>query len=391
MYEELSAKLYDNQTLIIGVLPKYQAGSWLSLYHSRGIEWHLKDLGDPRARGFANLPHHRLKRVVVGIEAPQCIPRSENRGQMLCLYFKMRDVTKMLIEAKESGLHEVEVVFLDSKNGKWFEEEHQAPRTTIRRIRDIPLFRPETDYGVIRLALWPFTRVHKDTWLVYDYAAGMNKWLKTGMKRSETDPDGKEKPGAKKAFSPAITKRMEMLYAHYDLALDGEPGHTADMLRVHRFATWYSREMNHGSDYLRGLERMWKDPVWEDEWMENDSIAIEQRYFRAHALNPSYYRYDVVGLGGGNCSSSCLHGCVHRLVGFSNFLKDGSSAVKDTGGWNRDDWFRCYPNGVQPWGFTWEGWRKYLYAREARTYRDESDAFAKRFGGQASRFFIDYP
>ncbi len=71
---------------------------------------------------------------------------------------------------------------------------------------------------------------------------------------------------------------------------------------------------------------------------------------------------------------------------FSEYLRDYKSAVQAAGGWDRDEWFRRYPTGIMPWIFRVEVWRLSLFDRESREYLDESDAFAKRFGGQASQF-----
>ncbi|PMD59271.1 uncharacterized protein K444DRAFT_630880 [Hyaloscypha bicolor E] len=375
VYEELSAKVYDHETFIIRVSPRYQVNSWLCFENSRGAKWHVKGLEDARTRGFANLPYKRLKQVTISIEATQHIPGREDQGQIICLFFKMRDLTEILLEAKKGGLHNIELELLDLGTGKWYEG--GWPKTTILLIQDAPSFVPEYDFSIVWLPLYSFASFLPSMKLG-QLPCEMREFLMGEITAQEADQETRSDEKAK--------ERSDILYAHFDLALDGEEGETADMLRLHRFSTWYQRGANHGSEYLRELERIWRDRAWEaawrDGWNENDSIAIEKRCYMFHSLNPLYAKRQR------GRSTQRIAGPFDKSPQFSEVLKDCLPAVNLEGVWDRDEWFRCYPAGIKPWKFITEGWRLPLYNEEGRIYRDASDAFADRFGGQASRCLL---
>ncbi|KAN0106524.1 hypothetical protein V8E51_009400 [Hyaloscypha variabilis] len=168
---------------------------------------------DPRARGFPYLPHKRLREIVINLEATQDGSRTKDRGQIICLFFKTRDVVKMLVEAKRGGMHDALLHFMNTESGEWFKK--GFTKKTIARIQDIPTFRPLNDFVVIMLAILPLLPVDRVLSLRCKMEA--REWLvgcKTGRE--------KDSKGDTIIPHPIFRKWAETLYAHFDLALDGE-------------------------------------------------------------------------------------------------------------------------------------------------------------------------
>ena len=110
---------------------------------------------------------------------------------------------------------------------------------------------------------------------------------------------------------------------------------------------------------------------------QNDSSAIEKRYYMVHSMNPLRAR---------QTEPYTIAAPFDREPRFSAYLKNHRTAVQAAGGWDRNAWILRYTTGIKPWRFNWEGWRLPILYKEGHEYLHESYAFAQRFGGQTSRF-----
>jgi hypothetical protein len=362
--------VYDKEIFNFRISSKYKIGSWLCFENSRGARWHYKDLADA-VRAFSNFPYCKLKEIKISVEATDRSAEREDRAQIICLFLKTQDIHRILIDAK--GLQTLGFELVDSETGKWFEGER--PKSTIKDVPDIREYLPEWDFVLILLSLHAIeTYMDKHTQIWGKYPPGLQRWLDR-LARRIPRYEGISREGKK----AAIEKRRDSCFAHLDLALDGEKGEPANMLRLHRCATWYSQGLGQESEYLRKLERIWSMGFA----TENNSIAIEKRYFTTHRMNLFFKKKQR------SLAKDVPQFRYSLPVLRCDWLCDFRSAIEDAGGWDRDAWFRAYPAGITFWSFKNEKWRLGLFERAGRIYLDESDAFAKRFGGQASRYLAE--
>jgi hypothetical protein len=227
IYEELSAEIYNNETLTIRVSPRYQFNSWLCFENSRGAEWHVRDLEDARSRGFPNLPYQRLQEVKICVEPTEDTAGRDDAGQIICLFLKIQDVVDIIVQAAEGGLRNLNFDLVESERGKWYEG--GMPKRTISQIQDVPTYIPEFDFTIVWFPFYPLRLRFPRMDLTQHFPRKLFDWLK--------EPQNVETDKSKRTVK-AIRERTDRLYTHLDLALDGVEGETADMLRLHRFSTW---------------------------------------------------------------------------------------------------------------------------------------------------------
>jgi hypothetical protein len=227
IYEELSAEVYDNETLTIRVSPRFHFNSWICFENSRGARWDVRDLEDARSRGFSNLPYKRLQQVRISVEAAEDTARRDDAGQIICLFLKIRDVADIILQAAEDGLRNLDFELVESERGKWFEG--GMPKRTISQIQDVPAYIPEWDFTIVWFPFYPLRLRFPSMHVTQGLPEKLLDWLQ--------DPQNVESDKTKRT-GRAIRERTDRLYAHLDLALDTVEGDTADMLRLHRFSTW---------------------------------------------------------------------------------------------------------------------------------------------------------
>ena len=93
---------------------------------------------DPAA--FSNLPYQRLQEVKICVEPTEDTARRDDAGQMICLFFKIRDVVDIIVQAAEGGLRSLNFDLVESERGKWYEG--GMPKRTISQIQDVPTYMP---------------------------------------------------------------------------------------------------------------------------------------------------------------------------------------------------------------------------------------------------------
>lgn len=279
---------------------------------------------------------------------------------------------KILVKA--DGPYNLAINLVNTENVGWCER--GWPKWTIKTHRDkSSSLSRRPDYQVVMLPFQPLFDIMKGS------CGGPDDLVQVLEK-----PEWREKvPDDEEQWIQKIRGRVDTSYFQFDRILDGEEGHTADMLRLHRLSTWYTRGVENGLDYLTELERICKvkgDGV-------DESIAIERRYHLALAFNPLSARKkktsppevscthptgpSEVDIELGGYLSDYEYGCGKGEEGLP--AKTEESWLKKADGWDRKSWYRYYPSGIAKWTYD-ESRRLHLMGKEGWSYVERAMRFA---------------
>jgi hypothetical protein len=156
-----------------------------------------------------------------------------------------------------------------------------------------------------------------------------------------------------------ILDSIDRCWMELDGRLDSLPGPTANMMRLHRFSTWYddNSSRKHGkSAYTRRLSKLFSRYRVD----ANSGTAIIQRYHFQRAFNPLsqnmlLMRYHQDGnmnrwespLTHQWCEDEWTEYCSEKLV--KRGLRAEENLVQDfrlRTGWDGEEWQRYYPEGI---------------------------------------------
>jgi hypothetical protein len=272
-------------------------------------------------RGFSTCPNEKLKMVIVEIQAPD----EDDPGQIICLWKKVLDLAYLFrAVCLRHSLPAFEVVLLDTDHAHWFKSIHgkiTQPQSSI------PI---QEDYEVI---LKPFCRLRevREAFIIQPKQAPDDGWLQDFFEVEEI-MESQEPFGALGAcnsrdpWSDNMNIRdQDTCWNRFDEALDDLEGPTAWILRLDRFASWYTKGIVSDSEYVDEWKRIDRNQTALDS--SNSGRAMHRRYCAMWTLNPLSVTAQRLRLG---------------MTG-----KDiASNDIKE--GWDEDEWHRYYPNGLKP-------------------------------------------
>lgn len=299
IHDEVSHHLYKDVVLRFHVWPEYNHRLWLLVESNAGNTWwSLRDLEDAVSRGFGKLPYEKLKGIQVEIDAP-C---RTDPGQLVCLWKKCLDLTRLLENAAR-GLPNLEIHLKDSRLAKWSVRGEPQMSVSYDRAYDRELcyppwaIYPDTRYmwnqtiiddPDFEIVLSPFHRLRnvqmvkiylpEDMVCNSDVAYGLETVLVKkeafGTSLDADDPwNDKELQGD-----------QDQIFMDLDMELDLLPGKTANMMRLERFSSWYTDGLGSESKYESELERILKTQSTSYK-NENEAKYIQFRFAAMLSFN----------------------------------------------------------------------------------------------------------
>ncbi|KAL8915817.1 MAG: hypothetical protein Q9208_008831 [Pyrenodesmia sp. 3 TL-2023] len=223
---EISPRIYKNIALQFSIQPKYQDQSWLRVESSSEKQWLLQNVDDACKRSFNKIPFQQLKRIRIMIEAPD----KEDQGQIICLFKKCLDLAGLLENAIH-GLPDVEIVLVESASSNW--TVRGKPQESI----DLDQATFSHDYLIVLLA---FSRVRnarsatisspveseEGNFLIQHFAQAWTGKVPFEQNLNPNAPWNDQE----------LREELDRVFVDLDTELHLLPGHTADLMRLDRFA-----------------------------------------------------------------------------------------------------------------------------------------------------------
>ncbi|KAL8900390.1 MAG: hypothetical protein Q9207_005719 [Kuettlingeria erythrocarpa] len=292
-HAEISPRLYKNIDLQFSIQPKYQHRSWLHVDSGFEKQWLLHNLDDAIKRGFERIPFQQLKEIRIVIEAPD----KKDPGQIVCQYKKCVDLAELL-EHSMDGLPDIEIAFLDSTSSKWTVK-GQAQESIA--LENVTLSR---DHLIV---LQAFSRLHKarsakinvpvasedGNYLTENFAETWMEKVPFGQNLDPSDPWNDQE----------LQEEMDRVFVDLDMELDLIFGPTADMMRLDRFASWYTDKVGGESKYESEYERIIR--AWKGFQEPNES-ALEKSE-QSQILKRLQWRYGAMGPSTRMCCTVQMH------------------------------------------------------------------------------------
>jgi hypothetical protein len=327
IYAEVAAEVpsgYNGNNIAIFVSPEYEYKWWIEARNLKGVKWTLEDIPDASSRGFCDLPWHNLN-VQIWIWAPH---RSD-RGQVLCLYQKTRDLVEMLKGVKE--FLNLRIFFADTETSSWFDDgqPQRSIDAQLGLLHRTQLLGPKCDYEFI-LPLFLQIRNVKQVGIystaildgkVEDMITGgkfqMVEWsmMETVPYCSRTTQDY--------YYGQRIGMGLDQLSMLVEYLLDFLPSKTANMLRLARFSSWYTDKLHGNSPYEIKLKELLRRVD-----VEHSDLEITNRRYRImRSHNPLSLAYR-------SAFPWTLNWDMHLGI--------------DASGWDQDAWHYVYRDGIPP-------------------------------------------
>lgn len=347
---EASAIVYVNIDLQFSIHPDYDRKSWLRVSTNLGTDYALQDINDAMHRGFDKLPYEKLRGIHFDIKAPN----RRDPAQVFCLFKKCTDLVTLLQSAKRA-LPDMALRLSDSTpDAKWTVDGAPQKSVACDRPRSFPIvdkiidrqddqaFIYCDDSQIVLCAFLPLRNVRSaQIFLPNDMERQepfLNSledvWTDEGPFGTYLDPDYGWN-------DTKLQERLDLIFTDLDLELDMLPGETANMLRLERFAAWYTDEAGGKSPYERDYERIIKS--WTDRKYTRDTRAekLNWRYGMMRALNPRslYYQYTKPRVSSWGLNFSMPENDPSKKKALVE-----SGLVSKV--WDRDVWFREYGNGI---------------------------------------------
>ncbi|KAL8917726.1 MAG: hypothetical protein Q9208_007778 [Pyrenodesmia sp. 3 TL-2023] len=317
------------------ISPTYQHKSWCTVESSiinenstvkrkRLTQWHLQDLDEAMKRCFHKLPYRTMRKIQIDVGAPD---RSDP-GQVVSLYKKCVDLATML-ENAESGLLNIEINLLDSEEAKWTWDgqpqnsitqhhtgDYELVLSAFSRLRDV-----ESAKFRVPVQLDPDSHLIENMEAILRLEGPFGANLAPHGDGEWDDRD--------------IQTDRDLMYVNLDLELDFLHGHTANMMRLDRFSSWYTDKLGGNSEYEREYERIiktWKNlPEPPDRLFQLTVLErLQWRYEAMRVYDPrARFRPDAQG----------------RSPAFFYSVQITSNATNLTSNWDPDEWHGTYHHG----------------------------------------------
>ncbi|KAI9730954.1 MAG: hypothetical protein M1818_008029 [Claussenomyces sp. TS43310] len=375
IHEEVSYHIYNDLFLEFKVSPQCHYRSWLTVESDCGSSWHLQDLDDALSRGFGNLPYHKLGGMEIKIAAPD----REDPGQIICLWNKCRDLSRMLEQA-EHGLSYLEIRFEQPGRPKWSVDGKPQKSIGQDRLKRDPdpnddhdsmsiysasnddsdlydtLTAPPTNLldrnGHLDLTKNDIEIVCSAFFLLRDVQA-VDIVLPEDMSKEGTYVDymhsfqmehvltGKNTFGTSdyddQWTDDILEDDQDRVFWIIDAMLDTLPGCTANMLRLERFSSWYADGLSSESKYEKELERI----------LKSDMRRRDRRYM--HHNSPSRIEYRYLAMRFCNPKSFISQYRAKRSEGFDMIFYEALDLGIIKEEWDRDTWHNgCHRDGIPP-------------------------------------------
>ncbi|KAL8798673.1 MAG: hypothetical protein Q9182_006484 [Xanthomendoza sp. 2 TL-2023] len=375
IYTEASRSFYSNHVISFHIEPKYHRKSWLTIKSNLGAEWSLQSLDHAIEQGFNTLPYEKLKSIEININAPD----TTDPGQLVCLFLKCRDLAALLEHAKQ-GLPDLVIKFLDSVSAKWPERDNQQQSISIDPKRHYPPLRRNPDlspeardrfYDYYERIDWTLDPDSEETPNEFQDSNFITRtFLRLRNVRSariivplqcggfwSPDDSGvlqrKEPMGFNQdpegLWSDAsIQEDMDDMYLQIDLDLDLLPGPTANMMRLHRFSSWYRDQFRGESRYEKEYERiiLTRGGV-EFDYRTRRIWSLFRRYAGMRALNPMAleHQYTQFQLWAQLMTHPSLFESAKHA---SKIISKAIDLQIIMDGWDQDAWHHQWPEGIPP-------------------------------------------
>ena len=361
---EASPYLYGNQVLRFRLANWNRWRSWLQISTSNGSEWEVKSLKDAIEQGFHKLPYRKLKRIEVVIGAPSW----QDRGQLLYLWSRATELVELLEHA--DGLPDLHIqLSLCSGRQRWLLDGTLGRRLDIRG-RNADTGVRYHDHEVVIL---PFCRLRGVKSLKINFIEPIQKvdldhfdkfvaQVRTVMTRKELFGEFKD---TVEWNDSNIQKMLDVLWMVSDFAIDHMQDRPARLLRIERFASWYSEGLGSESKYVNKLERLYQDNP-RHVGRAGDLRVILARYNATRTWNPlslGMQKNKLMGELVNKFEEVDLGWPKHvvQLTRQKSFQKWIVKAVYSEAnieeGWDEEEWFRLYRIESGPS----IDWRRYGY------------------------------
>ncbi|RMJ25381.1 hypothetical protein PHISP_03735 [Aspergillus sp. HF37] len=120
IYHEVSEKLYRKRTIVFNIYGSFMDRSWLIINDNRRTSWVFEGEADFLARGFGNLPYHKVNLAV------KIIVASPSSDELSIIWERVYRLVNIL--AKASPLGKVKVYLREYGGGHWWHPSKRLER-----------------------------------------------------------------------------------------------------------------------------------------------------------------------------------------------------------------------------------------------------------------------
>ena len=229
IHAEASALLYGSFHLYFHVGSTYVQNLWINVTSNSPLDLNrsLKSLENSTQQGFAGLPYHRLGKIRIIIEAL----RSEDPGQVICIFKKCTSLAKMLETAQSyrDGLPDIEISLMNSHPEANLWTSNGQPHRTISNIwNDMQIVTlPFACLRGARSASIKYLKHKPNSYYIDNIAKLMQRKAPFGTFAAPGNPWN----------DTTILKKLNEIFMQIERRLDDSRGETANMLRLELFAT----------------------------------------------------------------------------------------------------------------------------------------------------------
>ena len=274
--------LYEDVVLRFCICPKYQSRSWLTIESQFKKKWTLQSLDHAMKSGLHKIHYEKLRKIVINIDAPD--DDWQDLGQIVCLYKKCADLASLLEHATK-GLPDIDINLLESPPAKWGDSLNLRSQIDDESgLHYVHKFDDREEYGGSKGDFWDDAELVLHTFCRLRNARSANVYVPA---TTSGDYPYNEDLIALRIPEPFNTdlhsddfddqRVLDGLFIGLDHILDVLPGDTANMLRLDRFASWYSDESETESKYEKELERIYK--TWTNHRVkERRLFSLYERY-----------------------------------------------------------------------------------------------------------------
>ncbi|KAL8826502.1 MAG: hypothetical protein Q9170_007378 [Blastenia crenularia] len=272
IYADASPIIYRD--LVFHIEPRYQCKSWLTVESSFNARWLFQNLNDAINQGFNKLPFEQLRKIQINIEAPD----RTDPGQVICLHKKCTDLAELLENAKQ-GLPDLEIRLIDSDKAQWTSK--GKPQMSLASEDDIVSTKDHEIVLLTFVRLRNARSVNIRVPIVFSEGYGwIENMANTLMAK---DPVGTYLEASNAWNDEENQEDLDDIFMELDLKLDSLHGHTAHMMRLDRFSSWYTSKLGGYSKYEERYERIIRGQEWNDSDMLD---GLHHRYGVMRAFDP---------------------------------------------------------------------------------------------------------
>ncbi|PVH79143.1 hypothetical protein DL98DRAFT_533167 [Cadophora sp. DSE1049] len=337
IHEETTALIYDKKPFTIKLSPIFKRRAWFGIETCRGL---IRDYEDGRET-FANIPFSRFREIEVEISAP----RSRDQGQLICLFHKALELSKIL--SKQAYLPSLQISLVDTDKSSWTTEITKSFRGSDGRRKYHKSFVPQ---GSIHPASSRSESLRSCPHHDYDFSVILQPFyrLHNVRKVSVTVPDSLqvylEQFGILEGFASPESEALrsdELVQRHLDTTfilfedlLDIIQGQTAGMMRLRRFSKWFADSNGKIPAYLPELNRIHNSDI--DATVDYERIL--RRYVWMKTLNPMSGKIQLRN------AQNRAH--ILRPTYNESSVETIPTPTTLTDGWSPEEWYDYYPLGT---------------------------------------------